>query len=230
VTHFQEVNVRPLLVAVALALPALASAGTLRGTIFFPQESKPPEPRPLANWRVENGTLPILPAAAESRTDAVVVAEPARPAEPPAGRVAVECRGLKIEPRVVVAPVGSTFDFKNDDRLPRTLYLKDGENFMAREATAPGQTRSVKFTVAGEFEVRDADYPHATATLLVVPTAWFGRADDKGSFKLDLPDGAYTLKVYFRGVWAASQSVEVGDKKANEVLVRLKLPEDTGKR
>jgi len=218
------------LLALLLAFPVAAGAGTLRGTIFFPQESKPTEPRPLANWRVENGTLPIVPPAAESRTDAIVVVEPTKPGEPPAGRATVECRGLKIEPRVTVAPVGSTFDFKNTDRLPRTLYLANGENFMAREATAPGQTRSVKFTVAGEFEVRDADFPHAAATLLVVPTQYVGHSDDKGSFKIDVPDGTYTLKVFFRGIWAASQSVEVSEKKSNEVLVRLKLPEDAGKK
>lgn len=216
---------RVYLLALLLTAPATANAGTLRGT-FFPQENRTAEPRPLANWRVENGTLPIVPAAAESRTDAIVVVEPAKAAEPPAGRFTIECKALKIDPRINVAPVGSTFDFKNDDRLPRTLYLKDGENFMAREATAPGHTRSIKFTVAGEFEVRDADFPHVGATLLVVPTQYFGHSDEKGSFKLDVPDGSYTLKVFFRGVWAASQAVEVSEKKNNEVLVRLKLPED----
>jgi hypothetical protein len=209
-----------------LFAPAAASGGTLRGTIFFPQDTKPPEPKPLANWRVENGVLPILPPPAESRAEAIVVLEPAHPVEHAAGQVVVEAKGLKLEPRVTIGPVGSTFAFRNDDRVPRTLYLKDGESFMRAEATPPARSREIKFTVAGVYEVRDADYPHAHATLLVVPTTWFSHSDDKGSFKLEAPDGKYTLKVFFRGVWAASQPVEVG--RAGEVLVRLTLPDDAG--
>jgi hypothetical protein len=95
---------------------------------------------------------------------------------------------------------------------------------MGREATAPGATRSIKLTAAGEYEVRDVDFPHAQTTLVVVDTPYFGRSDDKGSFKIEAPEGKYTLKVYFRGAWAASQPVEVGH--GGEVLVRLNLPDD----
>jgi plastocyanin len=218
---------RPLAIFLLLA-PTAASGGTLRGTIFFPQDAKLPEPKPLANWRVENGVLPIVPPTPESRTEAIVVLEPAKPVEPPTAKVVVEAKGLKLDPKVAIGAVGSTFDFKNGDRVAHTLFLKDGESFMGAEPTAPGKAREVKFTVAGVYEVRDADYPHARATLLVVPTSWFGHSDDKGSFKLDAPDGKYTLKVFFRGVWAASQPVEVG--RSGEVLVRLTLPDDGGRR
>jgi hypothetical protein len=218
---------RVLALVLALA-PACASAGTLRGTIFFPQDAKPAEPKPLANWRVENGVLPIVPAPPESRTEAIVVLEPAKAGEPPSSKVAIEAHGLALSPKVAIAAVGSTFEFKNEDRVARVLYMKDGETFMGPEPTPPGQTRAVKFTVAGVYEVRDADYPQARATLLVVPTQWFGHSDDKGSFKIDAPDGKYTLKVFFRGVWAASQPVEVG--RGGEVLVRLVLPEEAGRK
>jgi len=215
----------PLLVLVFVVRPAFA--GGLRGTIFFPAETRA-EARPLANWRVENGTLPIVPAPPEARGDAIVVLEPATPPEPVVdATVTVEARGLQLFPRVVVAAVGTTFHFKNGDRVARTLYLKGGENFMAREPTAPGATRALRFGAPGEFALRDADYPHAQATLVVVPSNYFGRADEKGSFKIDAPDGKYTLKVYFRGVWAASQPVEVG--RSGEVTVHLNLPEEPRK-
>ncbi len=217
-------RVAPLLLLFA-ALPA--SAGSLRGTIFFPAESRP-DARPLANWRVENGILPITPAPPEARSDAVVVLEPATPPDPATtASLVIEARALALAPRVTVAAVGTTFQFKNLDRVPRTLYLQNGENFMAREATAPGATRSLRFGAPGEFELRDADYPHAAATLVVVASSWFAHADDKGSFKIDAPDGKYTLKVFFRGVWAASLPVEVG--RPGEVQVRLNLPEEPRK-
>jgi hypothetical protein len=199
-------------VALALLLAAPAGAGSLRGTIFFPQEASRSNDRPLANWRVENGILPI------------VVLEPEKAKAPPAAEVSVTARALRLEPRVLVAGVDSTCIFKNDDRLARMLYMKGGEQVMGREATAPGATRSIKLTAAGEYEVRDVDFPHAQTTLVVVDTPYFGRSDDKGSFKIEAPEGKYTLKVYFRGAWAASQPVEVGH--GGEVLVRLNLPDD----
>lgn len=214
-------------VVLALVLAAPASAGSLRGTIFFPQEPPRSNDRPLANWRVENGILPIVPAMPEARTDAIVVLEPEAAKDPPAAEVTVSAHALRLDPRVVVTGVGSTCSFKNEDRLPRTLYLKGGEQVMPRETTAPGAARQVKLTSAGEYEVRDADLPHAQTTLVVVDTPYFGRSDDKGSFKIEAPDGKYTLKVFFRGTWAASQPVEVG--RGGEVLVRLNLP-DEGRR
>jgi hypothetical protein len=156
-----------------------------------------------------------------------VVLEPQKAAAPPAAKVTVNARALRLEPKVVVAAVGSTCEFKNEDRLPRTLFMKGGEDVMAREPTAMGAVRTLKLTAAGEYQVRDADYPHATTTLVVVDTPFFGRSDDKGSFKIEAPDGKYTLKVFFRGAWAASQPVEVG--RGGEVLVRLTLP-DEGRR
>jgi hypothetical protein len=211
-----------------MTAPLPAVAGTLRGTIFFPQEAKPADPRPLANWRVENGLLPITPVAPESRTDAVVVIEPASPPEPTTtAQVTVEAHGLRLDPRVVVASVGTTFNFKNTDRVARSLFLKNKASFMPAEATQPGQTRALRFPEAGEFELRDDAYPHASAMLLVVPSSYFVHADEKGSFKIDAPDGKYTLKVFFRGVWAASQQVEVG--RGGEVVVRLNLPEEPKK-
>jgi hypothetical protein len=215
-----------ILPLVIVCVAASAFAGSLRGTIFFPADSKP-DPRPLANWRVENGILPITPAPPESRSDAVVVLEPATPPEPTTAAVLVEARALALSPRVTVAAVGTTFQFKNLDRTARSLFLKGGENFMAAEPTAPGATRALRFSSPGEFDLRDADYPHAQAMLVVVASTFFAHADDKGSFKIDAPDGKYTLKVFFHGTWAASQPVEVG--RPGEVQVHLNLPEEPHK-
>lgn len=204
--------------------PVAASAGSLRGTVFFPPEGKPAEVRPLAYWRVENGVLPILAAVSEARAETIVVLEPTEAPDPNLAQTnahaAVEARGLKLDPRVAVVLVGTTIDFKNEERFARKLYLRDAEQFMPPQPTMPGETRSVRFSATGIWQVADADYAHANATLLVVASPYVARVDDKGGFKLEAPDGKYTLKVFYRGAWAASQPVEVG-RAGGEAMVKL---------
>ncbi len=216
-------TLRPLLLASLAAAPA--GAATLRGTVVLPPDPRPAEARPLANWRVENGVLPIVPTS-EGR-EAVVVLEGTRSKDDDApqtnAHATVEAHGLQVEPRLAVAQVGTTFDFKNLDRVPRTLFLRDAEGFMSPEATAPGATRSVRFAATGAWVVRDADYPHATATLVVVDSPFVARVDERGGFRIEAPEGRYTLKVFYRGAWAASQPVEVG--RGGEVTVRVAKPE-----
>ena len=44
--------------------------------------------------------------------------------------------------------------------------------------------------------------------------------DEKGNFKLDVPEGKYTLKVFWHDHWALTQALEVTGH-ANEVTVQL---------
>jgi plastocyanin len=216
--------------ALVLVGGGTARAGSLKGTIAFPADPRSPDARPLAFWRVENGRVPIAPLPAESRAAAIVVLEPDPPppektptvadAKPP--RSVVEIKGLKLEPRVVVAPVGTLFEFKNSDKVIHTLYLAEGESFMPREPIAPGKSREVKLSVAGDYQVRDAEYPHAKVTLLVVATPHHTRADEHGGFQFEAPPGKYTVRSWWHGVWSAPQTVEVG--KTNEVLLRFAGP------
>ncbi|MSP61825.1 MAG: hypothetical protein EXR72_16120 [Myxococcales bacterium] len=210
---------RALFWALIVASPAVARAGSLHGTIALPPAAPKGEARPLANWRVENGVLPIAPWPPDPSEQAIVVLEPAQPPEASKAHATVELKGLKLEPRLAVAQVGTTFDFKNDDLSPRTLYLKGVEGFMPAEATAPGATRSVRFAATGIWQVRDREHAHAATTLVVVATPHFTRADEKGDFRIEAPDGKYTLKVFYRGAWAATQPVEVS--RGAEVSVKL---------
>jgi hypothetical protein len=117
--------------------------------------------------------------------------------------------GLRCDPRVVTIPVGGTVDFKNDDRVPHTLYVEKATTLMPPTPTPAGQTRIQKFYAAGEYHVRDEEYPHIEGTVLVVQTPYVARLDEKGAFKLDVPEGKYTLKVFYRDRWAVTQPVEV---------------------
>src|SRR5205814_8324371 len=143
----------------------------------------------------ETGRVPPT-AAAEARGDVVVLLEPLRrsPDDPPP--VTIVVKPLRFEPRLVTARPGAVVTLKNEDKQPHTLYLKDGDLFMPREATPPGGSRQVKFTEAGEYRIADADDPHAGAVVLLIDAPHSARPDDKGAFVLEAPDGSYTLRAW----------------------------------
>jgi plastocyanin len=199
-----------------VALVGQAWAGPVKGSVKLPDEPRTAEPI-SGYWRVENGVLPVQPAA-DARGEVVVVLEPATPAKADPPTVTVELHGLRLDPRVLAVPVGATVQFKNSDRTPHTLYIERGASMMAPEPTPAGQTRSQKFLAAGEYKLRDEEYPHVWGLVLAVSSPYTASADANGTFKLDAPDGKYTAKVWWRGGWVLSQSVTVGKGDLNLVV------------
>jgi plastocyanin len=191
------------------SLAGAAQAGPVKGTLKLPDDVRPAEPI-SGHWRVENGLLPVQPAA-DARGEAIVVLEPATPSKADPPTVVVELKGLRMEPRVLAVPVGATVQFKNVDRGPHTLFVEKGSSMMAPEPTPAGQTRQQRFLAAGEYKVRDDEYPHLWGMILAVPSPYSAPADAGGSFKIDAPDGKYTARVWWRGAWVLSQPVTVGD-------------------
>ena len=68
--------------------------------------------------------------------------------------------------------------------------------------------------------MRDEEYPHVDGTVLVVQTPYVARLDEKGNFKLEVPEGKYTLKVFFRDKWVTTQPLEVTSR-TTEVIVQV---------
>jgi hypothetical protein len=192
----------------------MAHAGLVRGTV-----SLPPGPRSAdlhdGHWRVDNGVLPIGPRVPDPRSEVVVVLEGAKPtaraADAPPPAVNVSLHGVRADPAVVVVPVGASVSFRNDDRVGHTLYLENARALFGPAAQPAGQTRSVRLMAAAEYLLRDEEWPHVQATLVAVETPYFAQADERGNFRLEVPEGRYTLKVFWRG-WVLSQPLEVGPK------------------
>jgi hypothetical protein len=206
-------------VSFAAVLVAAGSvyAATVRGTLTVP-----PEPRPDARdgrWRVENGVLPIAPRSPDPRTEAVVVLEPqgGAAAKPSTNPVTVELHGLRADPRVAVAAPGTPIVIKNGDRVPHTIAISRGA--LAPTAIPAGQSQKLTIPVAGDYALSDEDWPHLDGTLLVT-AAFSTTPDERGSWKLEVPEGKYTLRVFFRGGWAHSQPLEVSGK-TTEISVTL---------
>jgi hypothetical protein len=204
-----------------------ARAATVRGLVTLPPEARNGEHE--GHWRVENGILPIGPRVPDPRTEAVIVLEggPAQKKsddKPPS--LTLSLHGLRLDPKVVIVPQGTTVNFKNDDRVPHTLYLENAAAMMPPEPAGVGSTRSVKLLTTAEYQVRDQEYPHIDGTVVVTDSPWTAAVDGSGQFKLDVPEGRYTLKVFFRGSWAVTMPVEVGPHTTD---LKVDIPSRTGR-
>jgi plastocyanin len=194
-------------------LSGAAHAATVRGLVTLPADARASERD--GHWRVENGVLPVGPRLPDPRSDVVVMLEggPAREAkkEEKAATVTVQLKGLRLDPRVVVAAPGTSVTFKNEDRVPHTLYADGAQTAIPPEPTPSGTSRTVKLTGRGEYTVRDQDWPHIEGAV-VITDAYAVQCDDKGQFKTDVPEGRYVLKVWYHGAWVHSQPIEVGPR------------------
>ncbi len=204
-------------VALLALLTGTAHAATVRGTVTVPPEARPAD-APSGHWRVENGVLPVAPRASETR-EVVLVFDGAhiKEAEPPSPTV--ELHGLRLDPALIVVPPGATVQFKNSDRVPHTLIAENAPATMAAQPTPAGQTRAQKFGAPGEYKIRDEEWPHVAGTVIVTSSITI-QPDDRGNFKVEVPEGKYTLRVFYRGQWVTTQPFEVNPHN-NELAVQL---------
>jgi len=196
-----------------LLLAGAAQAATVRGLVTLP-----PDPRASerdGHWRIDNGVLPVGPRTPDPRTDVVITLHGGPAREPKKEKeekpLTVQLHGLRMDPRVVVAAKGASVTFKNDDRVPHTLFVDGTQTLMPPEPTPSGTSRTVKLASTGEYLVRDQEYPHIEGTVIVTD-GYSAQVDEKGQFKMDVPEGRYICKVWFRGAWAMEMPVEVGPR------------------
>jgi hypothetical protein len=203
----------------AIFVASTASAATVRGSVLLPTEPRAQDRD--AHWRVENGVLPIGPRVPDPHLDVIVTVEAPGKKDAALPDAQVELHGLRIDPRVIVIPVGGAVEFKNSDRVPHTLYLEHASSLMPATPTPAGQSRKQKFFAVGEYHVRDEEFPHVDGVVLVLQTPYYARLDEKGAFRFDVPEGKYTLRVFWHDKWVVSQPLDVSAKTTTDVTVQV---------
>jgi len=205
------------LVAVTLsAMPALAAP--VHGLVALPAGFKPVKERIPTHWRVENGVLPIAPPRRDPRTEMVVYLEGGKaPITAKAKTAVMKIAGYRFDPYCVAIVAGGTVQFKNTGRATHVIY--DSQKVMGPGSIKPGESRKQQYHAEGDYEIREEEFPHMRGMVKVLSTPLFTRPDDKGAFNLaDVPEGKWTVKVWYRGTVLAQSTVEVTDKGAEVVL------------
>ena len=61
--------------------------------------------------------------------------------------------------------------------------------------------------------------------MLVLKSNLYARPDERGAFKIDnVPEGKYTLRVFFRGSFVHEQTIDVPTRKEVDVTVKAPQP------
>lgn len=151
-------------------------------------------------FRVASPTVPAKVRETLSPSlsrDVLVVAMAA--SAPPGAKFTAKVLGGRTIPSTVVVNKGASLAFENRDPIPHRLYAVGGHGFVAADQPA-STARSWSPPGAGAYEVRDELAP-SVRTWVVVDNGVVAAVapDEKGAFKLDLPEGQYQLRVYVGG-------------------------------
>ena len=208
-----------LAVATALAVP-------VRGTLQVPREYTPPASAGSAfYWEEWNGVLDPQPRRIDVPRALAVVLLGTSDGERPGSTVKLS--GGTFLPSTVVVQAGSTLRIQNTDGCAHELFADGLEDFSALQ-TAPGNARSIPLpSQVGHHVIRDRLYPHVVGHVHIVPNL-LARAsvtsDGRYVFE-DVPEGSYTLKVFYDDREVHSREIEVdGGLTIDPVSLDLSVP------
>jgi hypothetical protein len=217
---------RVCLVLIALAASTESAAGVVNGKLELPAT---PE-RPAATVkgfldRVENPLTPVRSVNVGPLLIVVLEGE----AKDSSAQVTWELAGESFARPVLAAPVGSEIVIKNTSRTSRALVAVEDPTLIQGGPINPTGTRSLRVASPKVYTIGDKDAPHLHGKLVVVPSPYIAYVEvtgTTGKFQLDVPEGTYKLRIFYKDAWIErpDETVTVPPKKGkNEVNVSVKL-------
>ena len=123
-------------------------------------------------------------------------------------------KSLLFQPHILVAPVGSTVEFLNSDKVQHNIFwpaISGNKKLGHNLGTWPtGEKRAFKFETPGIVPLLCNVHPEMSGYVIVTPTPFYAETDAAGSFKIaNVPDGSYTITAWHEGFKAQSKPVMV---------------------
>jgi plastocyanin len=144
--------------------------------------------------------------------DAVVYAVvPGKTFPAPAEHAKMDQANLVFSPHVVPVVVGTTVDFLNSDAVLHNVFSPDACADKFNLGTWPkGQTKSYTFKKECVATLLCKVHPEMEGFVVAVPAPYFAVTKADGSYRIaDVPDGAYTVKVWHPKAKATQKAVTV---------------------
>lgn len=134
------------------------------------------------------GQRPVL-------NETVVWLEPvgARQIRPSGMTTQMVTRSKTLQPHVLTVPVGSTVEFPNEDPISHNLFSLSPGNAFDLGLYRRGAGKARKFDAPGVVNVYCNVHPSMSAVIHVMPTPYYGFADEKGQYSIEAPPGRYRL-------------------------------------
>jgi plastocyanin len=160
--------------ALLLAAASVATAGELKGVV-------------KATGMKTNADAVVYVDAVAGKTFA-----------PPTAHAKMDQKNLLFAPHVLPILVGTTVDFVNSDAVLHNVFSPDKCCEAFNLGSWPqGQSRSYTFKAPCKANLLCKVHPEMEGFVVVLPTPWFAVTDKAGAYVIkDLPDGAYTVKVW----------------------------------
>jgi len=123
----------------------------------------------------------------------------------------IDQKNLVFSPRILPVLVGTTVDFLNSDAVLHNVFTPEACAEKFNLGTWPqGQTKSYTFKKECTAVLLCKVHPEMEAYVVAVPTPYFASVKADGSYHIgDVPDGAYTVKIWHPKLKAADKPVTV---------------------
>jgi len=143
------------------------------------------------------------------------------PGAPPLAAVTTQ-RDASFDPHVLPVAVGTTVRWPNEDDIYHNVYSDSEVKPFDLKFYKKEKVPEVTFDQVGRVDVFCAIHSKMHCIVLVLPNAYFVRADAKGRFVIrDVPAGTYKLRAWHERL--PSQTREIVVPEEGEVRVEFKL-------
>ncbi len=144
-----------------------------------------------------------------------------RPA--PAANQIVTQRDKTFLPHVLAVPVGTTVQFRNDDRIYHNVFSIAKPNEFDAGIRATGATYTKTFTHPGVVELLCNIHSTMNAYVLVVDSPFYAKAQASGTFLVHgVPPGRYELSAWHEAASTITRKpITVGPEGARDVAVSV---------
>ncbi len=165
------------------------------------------------------GTVKALGARDSANAVVYVDAVPGKTFPAPEKHARMDQKDMEFVPHVLPVLVGTAVDFLNSDPFLHNVFTPDkcAEKFNLG-SWPTGKVRSYTFNQPCMATLLCNVHPEMEAFVVVVPTPYFAVTDKTGAFVIqEVPDGAYTIKVWHPKLKEASRQVTVSGKTSLDV-------------
>jgi plastocyanin len=173
---------------------------------------------PMAVWvTAQAGDISGKVTAGKGISVVYVEAVPGKTFPAPAKPLQMDQRSLLFQPHLLIAPVGSTVEFLNSDKVAHNIFwpaISGNKKLTHNLGTWPtGEKRPFKFETPGIVPLLCNVHPEMSGYIIVTPTPFYAETDASGSFKIaDVPDGSYTVTAWHEGFKTQSKPVAVASQ------------------
>jgi plastocyanin len=173
----------------------------------------------LAQGGTIKGKVDVTPA--KYLEDSVVYLKEVKGSYPPKAH-ALDQKGMRFVPHILIVTEGDTVNFLNHDNVAHNVYSPDNEGYNLG-TFKQDEKRSHTFTKPGVYSQLCSIHPEMLGYIFVGQNPYAAAIDKKGAYEIkDVPPGTYKLAVWNAKLKAPDKAVTVAAGKTLDENLSLK--------